>query len=624
MALSTLYKKPFVLFSIIMLVKVQLAWLVIFDHGPSWHTIGTELPFFWLVFCLIEWFASKRKLVAYLTANFLLTLLIFALIMNYKYYGNIATYHALQQVNQVTAVSNSVFSLLDPQYLLIFTDVLVFAFVLARRKTALPWKIESAAQSSRKVFMALFAVSAAVCLFNIVPNHASMNEMTKAAGMGILNYELYTVLDVAEEEPVEPAEITQAAIDRLKSVSVPAVSVYKGAAKGRNVIVIQLESFQNFLLNLKVDGQEVTPVMNRLARDNFYFPRFYQQVGQGNTSDAEFVVNTSFYIPPSGAATGSYTDKTLPGLPSLLKQRGYNAYTFHTNVVEFWNRGELYAALGFDRYYDKEFFGTDDTVFFGASDEVLYEKTAAELVRLSQSGAPFYAQVISMTAHHPYTTPADKDKILLPERFEGTLVGDYIRAQSYADYALGTFIDELRTNGLWDNSLVVVYGDHLGLPIHSLDNDDLALMEEIFGHPYSFNEMINIPLVIAGTGITTPKVFNQVGGQVDVLPTIANLVGAPLAGQLHFGQDLLNQTYNLLPERYYLPSGSVINNRTLFIPGSDYADGTFYPLNPEDASAKAGGNMLTEKEYNNALTLLHLSHSYLSQLPDREKPADDD
>lgn len=56
----------------------------------------------------------------------------------------------------------------------------------------------------------------------------------------------------------------------------------------------------------------------------------------------------------------------------------------------------------------------------------------------------------------------------LPERFEGTLVGDYIRAQNYADYALGLFIDELKQNGVWDNSLIVLYGDHRGLPIFSL------------------------------------------------------------------------------------------------------------------------------------------------------------
>jgi lipoteichoic acid synthase len=614
--LSALYRKPFVLFSIVLLVKSQLAWMVVFEGGPTWQTIGTELPFIWLVFCLIEWFATKRKLAIYVAVNFLLTILFFAVIMYFKYYGVIATYHALQQVNQVSAVSGSVISMLDPQYLLIFTDLLVLSYVLLRRNTARLWKNNFNIRSNRIVYFGLFTLSLALCLFNVLPNRASMNEIKKAEEIGILSYEAYTLLSKTGKETVEPNEINQAAINTLKGITNSStVKQYQGIAKGKNVIIIQLESFQNFLIGLTLDGQEVTPVMNRLAKENIYFPNFYQQVGQGNTSDAEYVVNTSTYIPPSGAATSSYAYKKLPSLPKLLKSYGYDTATFHTNVVEFWNRAELYDALGFDRYYDKNFFGTDDIVFFGASDEVLYEKTAAELSKMSKSGKPFYAHVISMSAHHPFTTPEEKDQIMLPERYDGTFVGNYLNAQSYADYALGLFIEDLKASGLWDNSLIVVYGDHLGLPIYSLDKDDLALMEEIYGHPYGFTDMINIPLIMAAPGTMKPSVQEQAGGQVDILPTIANLTGVSLTNQLYFGQDLLNNKRNLLPERYYLPSGSVINEQALFIPGNGYVDGKFYSL--VDSSNESGG--LSEMEYNNALKLLRISDSYVSHLPDREK-----
>ncbi|TFE30144.1 LTA synthase family protein [Cohnella luojiensis] len=592
--------------------------MVVFESGPSWQTIVTELPFMWLVFCMIEWFATKRKLFIYVFVNLLMTLLFFAVIMYYKYYGVIVTYHALEQVNQVTAVSNSVISLLDPQYLLIFTDVLVLGFVNFRRQAAQMWKNSTAVRSSRTVYMVLFAISLALCLFNVMPHRASMNEIKKAEEMGILNYQAYTLFNNQELKPIEKDEINQETIDRLKGVGAEnGVKLYEGSAKGRNVIVIQLESFQNFLVGLTLDREEVTPVLNRLVKENLYFSRFYQQVGQGNTSDAEYVVNTSTYIPPSGAATMKYVDKQLPSLPKLLKNQGYDTATFHTNVVDFWNRGELYKALGFDRYYDKEFFGTDDTVFFGSSDEVLYEKTAAELVRMSSTGKPFYAHVISMTAHHPFTTPEEKDRIQLPERYEGTFVGDYILAQSYADYALGLFIDDLKSSGLWDDSLIVVYGDHLGLPMHSLDEGDIALMEEIYGHAYSYTEMINIPLVISIPGVTKPGKFDNTGGQVDILPTIANLVGVSLSDQIHFGQDILNNRNNLLPERYYLPSGSVLNESALFIPGNGYEDGSILPLAKK--FAKKSDSKLSEKEYSTALKLLHMSDSYVIQLPNLEE-----
>ncbi|MFX3636432.1 MAG: LTA synthase family protein [Candidatus Pristimantibacillus sp.] len=607
---------PILVFSLIVLLKSFLTWMVVFE-GPSWTTLLKEVPFALIVFCLIEWFATKRKLTYYLAANLLMTAILFAVLMYYKYYGVIVTYLALQQVNQVTAVSNSVFSLMDPYYLLVFIDILVMGYFLIRRKSKKGqyWKTASQKRMKRSIVATLFGISIALCLFNILPNRASMNEIVKAEQMGILNYEAYTIFSNKTLDLVDPSEISQNKINELKNIEKPAAPQLYKTASGKNLIILQIESFQNFLVNLKIDGKEITPNINKLANENYYFKHFYQGVGQGNTSDAEFIVNTSYYIPPNGAATQVYANKQLPSLPKLLKTGGYDTATFHTNVVEFWNRGELYKALGFDRYYDKAFYGEEDNIFFGASDEVLYKKTAEELDRMNQADNPFYAQVISMTAHHPFTIPESKYKMELPERYEGTFVGDYIRAQNYADYALGLFIDDLKQRGIWDDSLIVLYGDHLGLPIYSLDRDDKDLMQEIYGREYSYTDMINIPLVIASTGITEPKVFDQLGGQVDIVPTVANLLGFSMDNQIHFGQDLLNSsTYNLLPQRYYLPSGSFVSSKELFLSGSGYDDGTHHPLAGDGNEAPEA----TEDEYNRALELLKLSDSYVSQLPDRE------
>ncbi|WP_438433928.1 LTA synthase family protein [Gorillibacterium sp. sgz500922] len=607
--------KPFIFFSLILLLKSYLAWSVLFDSGSTFNIMFTEMPFIWILFCLVEWFAAKRKLPIYLGINLAVTALFFTVVMYYKYYGVIATYHALEQVNQVTAVKNSVFSLLQPYYLLLFSDVVLIAFYLFFGKKAAVWKSHAARKERKSVVTALFALSLFLCLFNVLPNRASMSELKKAEQMGIIGYEAYTLLaDEEKQQPVAASEITQERIDGLKGVTAPAVSQYWQAAKGRNVIVIQMESLQNFLINLKVDGQEVTPNLNKLVRENFYFNRFYQQVGQGNTSDAEYVVNTSLYIPRRGAATMSYVDHDLPSLPKLLKAQGYDTATFHTNVVEFWNRNALYAAVGFDRYYDQSFFGTEGTVFFGPKDEILYAKTSEELAKMQAAGKPFYAQLVSMTAHHPFTTPAELDRITLPEKYRDNFVGDYLRAQSYADYALGQFLEELKEKGLYDNSLIVIYGDHVGLPIYSLEKQEKELIDGLLGREYSYADMFNVPLILSAPGITSPAVFSQMGGQVDVLPTIANLMGASLDNQIHFGQDLLNQTQNLLPERYYLPTGSLLGENALFIPGSGFEDGTQYPL----ADGVIHGSGVTRSEYDRALELLNLSDSYVTQLPIRD------
>ncbi|WP_339320033.1 LTA synthase family protein [Paenibacillus sp. FSL R10-2734] len=610
----TLSKRSLLFFSLIMLVKSYFAWYFLFEDGPTWTTWLKEIPFVLLVFCLIEWFATKQKIAIYMLVNVLITTLFFSLIVYHNHFGIIATSQVLDQVKQVGAVKKSIFSVMRPQYMLIFVDIIVIGLVMFRKQKALNWKKAMSRKSNRKAVAILFCISIVICAMNIFPNRASMNETVKAEQMGILNYEAYSLLANQEEEQIDVSEITQSAINATKGIQATSDPVLFGAAKGKNLIILQMESFQNFLINLKIDGVEITPNMNKLAASSYYFPRFYQQVGQGNTSDAEFIVNTSFYVPPDGPATQMYAPKELPSLPKLLQAQGYDTATFHTNAVDFWNRGELYSALGFNRYYDKSYFSEEDTVFYGASDEVLYEKTAAELARMDLNNQPFYSHVISMSAHNPFSIPEDKYKMTLPERFEGTLVGDYIRAQNYADYALGLFIDELKQNGVWDNSLIALYGDHRGLPIFSLKENDHILLKEILGHEYTERELINIPLILSATGITTPSVKEQLGGQVDILPTVSNLLGVSLADHIHFGQDLLNQsTYNLLPQRYYLPTGSFVNNEELFLSGSGFEDGQHYTLSGDGNHTQH----TTEDEFDRALELLHLSDSYVTQLPDR-------
>lgn len=369
----TLSKRSLLFFSLIMLVKSYFAWYFLFEDGPTWTTWLKEIPFVLLVFCLIEWFATKRKIAIYMLVNVLITTLFFSLIVYHNHFGIIATSQVLDQVKQVGAVKKSIFSVLRPQYMLIFVDIIVISLVMFRKQKALDWKKAMSRKSNRKAVAVLFCISIIICAMNIFPNRASMNETIKAEQMGILNYEAYSLLADQEEEQIDVSEITQSTIDKTKGIQAISNPVLFGAAKGKNLIILQMESFQNFLINLKIDGQEITPNMNKLAASSFYFPRFYQQVGQGNTSDAEFIVNTSFYVPPDGPATQMYAPKELPSLPKLLQAQGYDTATFHTNEVDFWNRGELYSALGFNRYYDKTYFGEEDTVFYGASDEVLYE-----------------------------------------------------------------------------------------------------------------------------------------------------------------------------------------------------------------------------------------------------------
>lgn len=601
---------------LLLLAKLYLTRAVVFGDAEPDRLLLAGLPSILGAVMFLELLVKKRRFAAYLTLNLVCTAVFFAVIMYHKYYGVIVTWRALAQVGQVFQVRASVVSLTDPYFLLIFADILLMIVLYFAHEPFKRWLLRPPALR-KAAALSVLGVCAAIGAFHMVSNAHIYNEIKKAEKMDILNYELYEMLvamkpaSAAQHHQVTREEVT--AVKGLKPLPASERRLW-GAAAGRHVIVVQLESLQNFLIGLEVDGQEVTPVLNRLAREHFYFPRVFQQIGQGNTSDTEFVVHTSLYIPPDGAASQKYGGKALSSFPKVLKAHGYESLTFHTNDVSFWNRDQLYPALGIDHMYDDDFFGEEDLIAFGASDEVLYRKTIGELEKFDREGRRFYASVISMSAHHPYNLPEKKRRLRLPERFEGTLVGNYLISQNYADYALGQFIKQLKKKGLWDNSLFIIYGDHFGLPINTMDDIDFELIKSMTGKQYDYPMMLNVPLLIVAPGITYGEVMPQLGGNVDFMPTMANLLGVSLDHVVHFGQDLLNDGDNLLPQRYYLPTGSFISEEVLFIPGEGVDDATLIPLGD---SADVGSPARWKDEFDRAIRLLELSDQYVAGLPDR-------
>lgn len=610
---------PVVVVTTLLMIKLYLARVVIFGdfHIGRWLFLG--ISSLMVIVLLVEIFATKRRFFWLMFVNGILTGVMFAAIMYHKYYGVIVTYRALAQVGQVFQVRASVMNLTDPYYVLMFADILVMSTLYFMRQPFQKWAITSNRMSS-KFAIGLFVVFSLVSYSNIMMNTSIYNESVKAQKMGLINYEWYEIVSSFEGSAQGYFEVTQEQIDSLKQLDRSDRELtdrYRGIAAGRNVIVIQLESFQNFLINLTVDGQEITPNLNKLIEDSLYFPHIYQQIGQGNTSDAEFMLNTSLYIPPNGAASQVYGNKELPSLPKLLKEYGYESMTFHTNDIKFWNRDALYPALGIDQMYDDDFFGEDELIAFGASDDVLYEKTVSVLQNHAQTGGRFYANVISMSAHHPYHLPDTFADLKLDSEREQQLLGRYFISQHYADAALGHFLEQLKQAGLWENSLIFIYGDHLGLPMNSLEQVDLDWLKELNGRDYDFPDMLNIPLVISIPGaLPFGEEIPHVGGHVDFLPTIAHLLDVSLEHQIHFGQNLIGNASNLLPERYYLPTGSFINDEVVFIPKEGFDDGVWKPIVGSDISIPSINEQWRD-DFSRAIQLLELSDVYVESLPER-------
>lgn len=608
----------FFIFTAIILLKFIFTRSLLFEGVHVFQTLFVELCYLFILFGLVELIPfHKVKKVIYLLLDIVLSLLLTVILVYHNYFGYIVTIHAFSLLNQVGAIKESVFELFQPIYAILFIDFIVFIFMgFFSWKKAASTKIKNSYPFILGVLL-IGIVGATVILYSQKDVEIA-DSVTAAKKQGIITYEIFGVenylTDQTNKFTAQEVQQLPEIIEELKGITpLPEEEIkYFGAAEGKNIIAIQLEAFQDFTVNLEVNGQPVTPFLNSLIHESIYFPNIYQQIGPGNTSDAEFILNTSLY--PSGmtATTETYGNRIIPSFPKLLKQQGYTSYTFHANDVTFWNRDELYPALGFDQYFDKAFFGQEDVVGIGPSDEVLYSKALPELQKLHENHQKFFAHFISLSSHHPFQIPAEKNTLELPEQFNGNIVGDYLKAIHYTDQALEGFVQQLKEAGMWEDTVLVLYGDHFGLHQSSIGKTELALLKEVLGQDYHLLDQLNIPLIISLGDEHLSERNETIGGQVDILPTVSNLLGLRLDDFVHFGQDLLNYPDNLFGMRYYMPYGSFFNEDIAYKPEEGFEDGEAFDIHTR-ASVKDFSSY--KEDYERIKELIELSDRYLNSLP---------
>lgn len=376
---------------------------------------------------------------------------------------------------------------------------------------------------------------------------------------GLPAYHIYDIASLLTKPKEEALPLTQ--IDSQKTTR----ARYWAIGANKNIIVVQLESFQNFLINMKYNGQEVTPNLNRLIyKDSIYFSNYYQQTGAGNTADAEFVSLVSLHVPGDEVAYEKYDGINFYALPRILKGKGFHTIAMHGNAGWFWNREKIYPRLGFEEFVSLEDFKQDLIFGMGLNDLSFFEQ-AVDI--LKDCPKPFFSFLVTLSSHTPFIIPDQfKSLELLPED-QNTIFGNYLQAVHYADYALGRFIEKLRQAGLYDESILIIYGDHAGL--YPFNKEVKNALSRFFDSDYSYKDALNIPLVLHIPGSKVKEEIKTVGGQIDFLPTVLNIVGIHDERVITFGRDLTNSRNGFVALRYHLPDGSFIDDRRYFEVSSD-------------------------------------------------------
>lgn len=329
---------------------------------------------------------------------------------------------------------------------------------------------------------------------------------------------------------------------------------YFGMAKGRNIIYIHLESFQQFLIDYKLNVNdkeyEVTPFLNSLYHSNetFAFSNVFNQVKAGKTSDAETMIETGLFGLNQGSFMVNYGGtNTQQAAPFILSKNGYNSSAvFHGNAGSFWNRNTAYKQWGYNYFFDASYFtkqNSSNSFQYGLNDKYMLRDSIKYLERLQQ---PFYTKFITVSNHYPYTTSLSGDDLGFPlAKTQDETINGYFATANYLDSSIKAFFDYLKESGLYKNSIIVLYGDHYG--ISNSRNPSLAPLLDKNSETWSSydNAMLQrVPYMVVIPGMDKGRIIDTYGGEIDMLPTLEHLLGIDSQKFLQVGQDMLSPDHN--------------------------------------------------------------------------------
>lgn len=542
----------------------------------------------------------KKKRTKYLySCNLIITIFMVVDIEYFRYFKDLLSLMVLRNIFLLKSVSSSVKDVIKIRDFIYFADLVALPFIHR-------FKNNNAQEYSRKVKFSFFAV---MLLLGILIDSYHIygvsidqprllttmyNKVYIAKVLGSVNYHAIDIFDTAASKiqssiPISKSKETEIVKYINSASTTDQNSNMKGYASGKNLIIIQVEALQEFVINQSVNGQEITPNLNRWIKKSTYFNNCFYQVAAGGTSDAEFMVNNSLYPASAGAAYYLYPSDTLNSIANVLDKKGYQTNVLHGYEQTFWNRNIMYNSEGFKNFYNKNDYNVNEVVGMGISDKAFLNQSIDKINNMKK---PYYSFLITLSSHFPYDDTKGYGNFDVG-KYEGTLIGNYFKGIHYTDEQLGIFLDKLEQEGILKDSMVVLYGDHYAIPrehqselasyLNISNMDDCAWMK-----------LQKVPLLIHFPGDAYKGVNNMYCGQMDIYPTIANLYNLSQVGL--FGKDLFNTTEDTVTFR----NGS-------FIDGSYYYNsqtGIYY-----DVSSGAKVNETSELKAKKEKVIKELGYS---------------
>lgn len=479
-----------------------------------------------------------------ITASFVLSFILYGNVVFYRFFDDFLTLPVLFQTSNFSDLGSSASAIMSWKDLFYFTDVIALILIIKLKPT---WfSLQNYSKANRRAY---FLVAIALVFFNLGLAESERPQLLTRTfdremlvkNIGTYNYHVYDLFlqskSSAQRALADGSELADIDNYVRAGYSEPDKEMF-GVAKDKNLIIVSLESLQNFVINSEVNGQEITPFLNDFIGESYYFDQFYHQTQQGKTSDSEFIMDNSLYPLNRGAVFFTHSGNEFDSMTEKLGENGYYTSAMHANNKSFWNRDIMYDSLGYDRYYSLPDYDVteDNSVNWGMKDIPFFEQSVEHMKQMPQ---PFSTKMITLTNHYPFTLD-EEDKLIDPYSSHDGTVNRYFQTVRYMDEAVKNFIADLKESGLYDNSVIVMYGDHYGIS----ENHNKA-MSQYLGKditPFVSTQLQQVPLIIHVPG-EEGKTISKVSGQIDLKPTIMHLLGIETKKDIQFGSDLFSDDH---------------------------------------------------------------------------------
>ncbi len=605
--------RSFVACDILLFIGIFLLKLLLFnwfiDGGiASVALFASVLGAVLILVCWTHLVPGKLRLVLLYIIDCVVTFVIIADTLFYRYFSNVISMNVLAQASVVTSVKSSIISLLHVSDVIFVPDILIIPFVLLMGN-----KSEGSVDISygKRIVSSLFALAMGfmLCSYGILNLLKTQPDIFKSfydrvyivQNIGLLSFHSIDVFKFVESRDKAALPVSEEKIKEIgeflkgRKAEQPLNPKHHGIGKGKNLIVIQVEALQEFVINKSINGKEITPNLNKLIKNSLYFDNYYTETAGGGTSDAELLSNVSMFPAKEGATYIRFSGNDYYSLSRKLSGQGYSTSAMHAYRPGFWNRSIMYNTLGFDKFVNKDDFIQDEISGMGLTDKSFFRQS---LEYMEKQKEPYYTLLITLTSHYPF----DNDKKYFSSfdvgEYKDSFFGNYLETIHYADEAMGEFIRELEARGLMDRSVLAVYGDHFAIP-----KDKKEYLEKYLGledmDEYNWVKQQKVPLIIHVPGGELKGVRHIAGGGVDFMPTILNIMGVDGSDMPMLGRDLLNSQEGMAVLRH----GYFITDRYICLTSHGEAyeteTGKSYPIEKLKKEIELSAKLL---EYSDIMT----------------------